>query len=510
MPTDKRPNRGRRRDEPQHEPVPVEGRVPPHDLDAEGAVVAAVLLDAMAVETTIDVLGDCANEFGERTKHWKFYSDANALVMGAVCAVRASGSPVDITTVAAWLRSHGHIEHVGGSAYLVQLVDQTPFIANVGAHAQIVMDKWRLRQLIGACQTTAAYGYGEANTQELLDTHAASVHALATAQGGEPMTHVGNGMMTMLERDHQRSQTSEGMMGRRSGIEAFDSKLTGLHDGDLYIVAARPGMGKTAFAMQLGVNIATPTQTTEQLFEDPVEYGVPIFSLEMPKEQLQVRLVCTESCTNLNKYRSGRLDPNEWQRVFGAGAHLSSLPLWIDDTAQITVGQIRAKVRKQQASWCRQARRHVDGTIEPSRRTGAIIVDYLQLLSGKGDKREEVVSAISRELKCLAKDLKVPVIALSQLNRSVETRGKDKRPQLSDLRESGAIEQDADAIIFLYREEYYNPGNTSAHNIAEIIIAKQRNGPTGKVLARFDGYCTRFSNLGMAEAQAYISEAEDE
>lgn len=499
MTNKKRPDRGRRREEQNYEPPPVAGRVPPHDLDAEAAVLAAILLERDALDRVLDIL---------KPEH--FYSDANRRIFEAAVDLVADGTPVDIQTVASWLRSREWIGQIGGPKYLALLVDATPSVANVGAHAQIVFEKWRLRQIIGICQATAAHGYGETNVQELIEGHTTSVHVIATAQSGAPMEQVGSGMVQMLERDHQRVQSGQGMMGRRSGIDAFDSKLTGFHPGDLYIIAARPGMGKTAYAMGIGINIATPSQMTERLFEHAVEYGVPTFSLEMPREQMQTRLVCTEGYVSLNKYRSGNLGPPEWERVFAAGAHLSNLPIWLDDTAQLTVEQIRAKVRQLQSSWCRPAQRDVDGRVRPAREIGAVIIDYLQLMEGPGEKREEVVANISKGLKRMAKELKVPVIALSQLNRSVETRGKDKRPQLSDLRESGAIEQDADAIIFLYREGYYNPGNQSAHNIAEIIIAKQRNGPTGKVLARFDGYCTRFSNLGAAEAQAYVSESEDD
>jgi replicative DNA helicase len=494
--------RGRRSEEQNNEPVPVAGRVPPHDLDAEAAVLSAVLLERDALDRIIDIL---------KPEH--FYSDANRRIYEAATQLAIEGTPIDITTVASWLRSREWMNQIGGASYLAQLVDATPAIAHVSAHARIVFEKWRCRQTIGLCQRTAAMGYGAEDTQVLLDEHSTALHALATAQTGAPMQPLGSNLMSTLERDHKRQQQGISMMGRRSGIDPLDNKLTGFHPGDLYIVAARPGMGKTSLAMQIAVTVATPQQMTERLFEDPVEYGVPVFSLEMPREQLQTRMVCNEGWTDLRKYRAGQLDQADWDRVFRAGATLSPLPIWIDDTAGINVPQIRAKVRQIQASWCRPAQRSADGKlVSPERKVGAIVLDYLQLVGshGEGKSREEIVASISRELKKMAKDLKAPVIALSQLSRAVETRGKDKRPQLSDLRESGAIEQDADAILFLYRDEYYNPANATAKNICEIIIAKQRNGPTGKVLARFDGFCTRFGNLSAADAQAYSSDDDNE
>ncbi len=502
----------RRRSDPVEELRPEKGRVPPHDLDAEASVLSAMLLEDAAIDEVLDVLGDCVDQHGARSGHPKFYSPANARIMGAICDIRSRGEKVDITTVASWLRSREWIAQIGGPSYLAQIIDATPAIAHVADHARIVLEKWRLRSAIAVCQWTAAHGYGETNVQELLDHHTTQMHEIATASAGPPMQMIGTSVNEQLQRDWNRVQSGAGMMGVRTGIDAFDNKITGLHDGDLYVVAGRPGMGKTSWALQTAINIATPRPKTEKLFEDPVEYGVPIFSLEMPREQLQTRLVCVDGWVDLRRYRAGQLERPEWERVFRAGATLSSLPLWIDDTAGINVPQIRAKLRQLQTSWCRPASRTTEGHIVPARRLGAVIIDYLQLVGshGEGEKREEVVSSISRALKNMAKSLKLPVIALSQLNRSVETRGKDKRPQLSDLRESGAIEQDADMIAFLYRDEYYNPGNASAKNIAEIIIAKQRNGPTGKVLARFDDYCTRFGNLSVADAQAYQSDSDDE
>lgn len=495
-----------------NEPIPVAGRVPPHDLDAEAAVLSAIMLEPSMLDAVVDVLGDCIDLNGERERHPKFYSDPNGYIMGAILDLRSSNEAIDTATVAGRLRRWELLGVVGGLPYLLQLVDATPSIAHAADHAQIVFENWRLRQSIGLCQRVAAEGYSGSAAQELLDGLAASVHVLATCAAGAPMESLGKGLITKLESDFKKVESGEGLMGRRTGVDALDNKITGLHDGDLYIVAARPGMGKSAFALNIAVTIASPIDLNVHLFGAPIEYGVPFFSLEMPKEQLQTRLTCTEAGIDLRKYRSGQLEEAEWRRIFRAGASLSELPIWIDDTAEITMAQMRAKVRQLQSSWCRPAATLADGGYQCERKIGAVVIDYLQLAGGQrdGEKREEFISSTSRKMKKMAKDLKVPVIALSQLNRGVETRGKDKRPQLSDLRESGAIEQDADAIFFLYRDEYYNPGNASARGIAEIIIAKQRNGPTGKVLARFEDHCTRFSNLGASEAQGYTSEGGDE
>jgi replicative DNA helicase len=271
------------------------------------------------------------------------------------------------------------------------------------------------------------------------------------------------------------------------------------------IIAARPGMGKTSFVLNLGVNVASPRTVSSPgpgeaghgIDRQEPGFGVCVFSLEMPREQLAVRMVCSEGRVDVGKVRQGMLGPDDWRRLTEAASYLSSLPIWIDDTSALGILELRAKVRRIQAEYNREAT-----PTSAERKVGLVVVDYLQLMKGRDgvNSREQEISEISRGLKQLAKELSVPVIALSQLNRAVETRTtKDKRPQLSDLRESGAIEQDADTIIFIYRDEYYNPETTNAKGIAELIISKQRNGPTGKVLTRFTASCTRFDNLAAGD-----------
>jgi replicative DNA helicase len=260
-------------------------------------------------------------------------------------------------------------------------------------------------------------------------------------------------------------------------------------------------MGKTSFVLNLGVNVASPRVVRSEQFDDrgqPIEveeagYGVVICSLEMPADQLAVRMVCSEGRVDLNKVRQGYLQPTDWNQLTEAASYLSGLPIWIDDSSSLGILDLRAKVRRIQAEWNREKTPDT-----PARKVGLVVVDYLQLMKGREgtNSREQEISELSRGLKQLAKELDVPVIALSQLNRAVETRStKDKRPQLSDLRESGAIEQDADTVIFIYRDEYYNPESTNAKGIAELIISKQRSGPTGKAMVRFSNSCTRFDNL---------------
>jgi replicative DNA helicase len=280
--------------------------------------------------------------------------------------------------------------------------------------------------------------------------------------------------------------------------------VSGLHSGDLYIIAARPGMGKTSFVLNLAVNVARPKQLevtgeNEPYMEAPVEepgYGVLFCSLEMPREQLAARMLSSEARVDMQKIRSGRMQREDWNMLTDAAARMGRLPLWLDDTPALTLLDLRAKIRRLQAEISRGGDNGM-----PAKKLGLVVIDYLQLMQGRRDagSREQEISELSRGLKAMAKEMSVPVIALSQLNRAVETRAtKDKRPQLSDLRESGAIEQDADTIIFIYRDEYYFRDSPDK-GIAELIVAKQRNGPTGKVMVKFTSEYTRFDNLAADE-----------
>ena len=485
------------------EPPIVAGRVPPHDLDAEASVLSAVLLERDALDRVLEIL---------KPEH--FYSDANGRIFDAAQQLALTGTPVDITMVAAYLRDRERLAQVGGVAYLIQLADATPSVANVAAHARVVKEKWRVRQLIATCQRVAAEGYGDVGVvQEFIDGAEQSVYEIARtpeSTSAQPLAQV---LKAAFEQITAAAERGDRITGISTGYEKLDGKTAGLHDGDLTIVAARPGMGKTSFVLNLAVNVASPRTVSSPgpgeeghgIERQEPGFGCAVFSLEMPREQLATRMVCSEGRVDLGKLRQGFLQPDDWRPLTEAASYLSSLPIWIDDTPALGILELRAKVRRIQAEYNRAAT-----PTSAARRVGLVVVDYLQLMKGRDgvNSREQEISEISRGLKGLAKELRVPVIALSQLNRAVETRNvKDKRPQLADLRESGAIEQDADTIVFIYRDEYYNAETTNAKGIAELIIAKQRNGPTGKVLVRFAASCTRFDNLAPGD---YPDMVEDE
>ncbi|MBW2523882.1 MAG: replicative DNA helicase [Deltaproteobacteria bacterium] len=484
---------------PDREPPVVAGRVPPHDLDAEAAVLSAVLLDRDALDRVIEML---------RSEH--FYSEANGHIFEACTTLASEGTPIDIVSVASWLRDRERIQQVGGAAYLGQLVDATPAVAHVVAHARVVREKWRLRRLIALCQRYAAEGYGDVgNAQEFIDTAEQGLYDLARTPETSTVHPLKDVLTTAFQQLTKAAERGDRITGVSTGFFDLDKKTAGLHRGDLMIIAARPGMGKTAFALNLAVNVAAPRAVAAADGSPPPAdaaeqpgHGVAVFSLEMPKEQVATRLVCTEARVDLGRLRQGHLGPDDWAGLTGAASVLSTLPIWIDDTPALGLLDLRAKVRRLQA----ELGRGVDQDDDDRHGLGVVIVDYLQLMQGRRgvSSREQEISEISRGLKQLAKELDVPVIALSQLNRGVETRGtKDKRPLLADLRESGAIEQDADTIIFIYRDEYYNPETTQDRGVAELIVAKQRNGPTGKVLTRFVSSCTRFDNLAQDEYDDY-------
>jgi replicative DNA helicase len=479
----------------RNEPPIVAGRVPPHDLDAEAAVLSAVLLNREALDRVLEIL---------KPEH--FYSDANGRIYEAAVALAQAGTPIDIISVASYLRDRERIQQIGGPSYLAQLADATPAVAHVNAHAQAVYEKWRLRSLIATCQRVAAEGYGDVGTvQEFIDGAEQSIYELARTSQVSSVQLLKYALTTAFQQINAAAERGDRITGISTGYEKLDAKTAGLHSGDLTIIAARPGMGKTSFVLNMAVNVASPRTVSspgpgEQGYgverQEP-GFGVCVFSLEMPREQLAVRMVCSEGRVDVGKVRQGFLQQDDWRKLTEAASYLSTLPIWIDDTSALGILELRAKVRRIQAEYNREAT-----PTSPESKVGLVVVDYLQLMKGRDgvNSREQEISEISRGLKQLAKELGVPVIALSQLNRAVETRTtKDKRPQLSDLRESGAIEQDADTIIFIYRDEYYNAETTNAKGIAELLISKQRNGPTGKVLTRFTASCTRFDNLAAGD-----------
>jgi replicative DNA helicase len=468
---------------------PSAGRVPPHDLDAEAAVLSAVLLSSEAFDEVSDVL---------RSEH--FYSDANRRIFEAIIELQTAGGTVDVVRVATWLRDRDRLAQIGGTPYLAQLTDAIPAVAHVGVHAKVVREKWRVRQLIATCQRFAAEGYsGQEDVQIFIDQAEQAIFDIARVPENTAVRPVQEAIHGAFEILVAASKRGEGITGVPTGFDRLDRKCAGLHKGDLYIVAGRPGMGKTAFVLNIAVNVATPRRVrssdSDGVLGGDIEqpgWGVGFFSLEMPREQLASRLLAVEARVDVSRLRSGSIKHEDWNKLTDAAARVGRLPIWLDDTPALGLLDLRAKIRRLKAEISRKS-----GAGPEAQDLGLVVVDYLQLMQGRkgAQSREQEISELSRGLKQLAKEMGVPVMALSQLNRSVETRTtKDKRPQLSDLRESGAIEQDADTIIFIYRDEYYNQESVD-RGVAEIIIAKQRNGPTGTVKVRFTPEYTRFDNL---------------
>ncbi len=472
-------------------PPSVEGIVPPHDLDSEAAVLSSVLIDGSAMDRVQEFL---------RPEH--FYSEAHRRIFEACLELREVGKPVDVVTVGSWLKTRGRIQQVGGMGYLTEVLNSAPAVANVTAYAQVIFEKYRIRQLILACQKVSAQAYldyGEA--QAFIDGAEQAVYNIARVSQTSNVERLLDVMKKSFKQLTEAMKRGDRIIGVPSGFDRLDTLTSGLHDGDLTIIAARPGMGKTSFVLNIAANVASPrgrelAADPNQRWEEP-GVGVVVFSLEMPREQLANRMVCSEGRVDVSKMRKGYLSQEDWQKLTQSAGFLGKLPIWIDDSPSLGILELRAKVRRLQSEFNR-----VDEAGQPTHRIGLVVVDYLQLMKGRdgAQSREQEISEISRGLKGLAKELKVPVIALSQLNRAVETRSdKSKRPQISDLRESGAIEQDADNILFIYRDDYYTKEASEEPNTAEIIVAKQRNGPTGTVKVRFDREYTRFDNLAVGE-----------
>jgi replicative DNA helicase len=469
----------------------VAGRVPPHDLDAEAAVLSAVMIDTMALDKVLEFL---------KAEH--FYSEAHRRIFEACMELKATGKPVDVIQVGTWLKDRDRIAQVGGMGYLTEVLNAAPAIANVAAYGYTIREKARVRQLIATCQRVAAEGYidyGEA--QGFIDQAEQAIYEIARTPESSSVEKLLDVMKKAFRQLQDAASRGDRITGMATGFGRYDALTAGLHEGDLSIVAARPGMGKTSFVLNVAANVAQPrgrelTSDPNTRWEDP-GHGVVVFSLEMPREQLANRMICSEGRVDVGKVRRGFLSQQDWNKLTQAASHLGALPIWIDDSPALSILELRAKVRRLQAEYDRAGENGKQG-----RKIGLVVVDYLQLMRGRdgASSREQEISEISRGLKGLAKELKLSVIALSQLKRQVETRSeKSKRPQLSDLRESGAIEQDADNICFIYRDDYYNKESSTEPNIAELIIAKQRNGPTGTAKVRFTSEYTRFDNLAEGE-----------
>jgi replicative DNA helicase len=442
-------------------------RVPPHSLEAEESVVGGILIDNEAFDRVADVI-----------THEDFYVERLALIYSAMVHLSHEGRPMDMVTVSHVLKQRGSLVKVGGVAYLAELTERVPSAANVEYYGKIVAEKYTTRRLIRVAAQISEDGYSDqGDTANFLDQAEQSIFEVSSAGFKSIPERIDTLLADAVERVDMLQNRDDDVTGVGSGFPELDRLTAGFQPSDLIIIAGRPSMGKTAFCLNIAEYAALERQT-----------GVVVFSMEMSKEQIAMRMLCSAAEIDLGAARTGRLKDSDFKKVALAAGRLGTAPIYIDDTAGMTVTELRAKAR-------RLAR-------TPDLNLGLVIVDYLQLMHGVGgeDSREQEISAISRALKGLAKELSLPVIALSQLNRQVESR-QDKRPLMADLRESGAIEQDADVIGFIYRDEQYHPDSPDV-GTAEVIIGKQRNGPTGVVRVAFRKECARFSSLSRRDAPA--------
>jgi replicative DNA helicase len=449
----------------------------PHSDDAEESVIGGILFSGRAITAVADLIDPP-----------DFYDAKHEAIYAAMVELDQRSKPIDLITVAEEMRRAGSftkLAAVGSEAFLADLANKTASVENIAQHARIVRSKSTARRLILAAADIVDSGYSDQiEVDEYIDQAQSKVFEIqsrSNRQSYEPVRKVLHGAIKALEARFHRKQAVTGVP---SGYVQFDELTAGLQPGDLVIIAARPSMGKTAFVMNCVQNAALNSRVPSL-----------VFSLEMSKESLIERVLCSEARVESQKLRSGFLDSRDWIHITKAASHIAEAPLWIDDGGAPTLMEIRAKCRR----WRSDPSIFPDGLSQ----MGLVVIDYLQLIhgssQGRDHSREREISEISRGLKALAKELKVPVVALSQLNRSVESRA-DKRPMSSDLRESGAIEQDADLICFIYRDVVYNKDSPDK-DVAEIIIGKQRNGPTGTVRLAFHNQYTRFENLAEDRAE---------
>lgn len=447
-----------------YEQVQSSDRLPPQNLEAEQSVLGGMLIDNETVHRVIEIL-----------RPEDFYRPAHRLIYQAILALYESSEPSDLVTITNWLKREQKLDQVGGPAYLSLLVDQVPTTANISHYARIVYDRAILRHVIAGAGEIIQQGYNaKGDVDTYLDQAEKIIFEIAQRKFNKSFTHVKDIVKDSFKMIEKLYEKKESITGVPTGFTEFDKMTAGLQPSDLIIIAGRPSMGKTALALNMAGYAAVEAG-----------YRVAVFSLEMSKEQLVQRLLCSEGRVDSSKLRSGFLTDSDWPKLTRAAGALSEAQLYIDDGAAQSVLEMRAKCRR----------------LEREKGLDLIVVDYLQLMRGNSkyqESREREISDISRSLKALAKELHVPVVALSQLNRSVESR-QDKRPQLSDLRESGAIEQDADVIAFVYRDEVYNK-ETPDKGTAEIIIGKQRNGPIGTARLAFLNQYTRFENLSHVDS----------
>ncbi len=431
-------------------------KVPPHNLEAEESVLGAVMLSA-----------DAANVALEKLQAEDFYKPANQIIFEAIVGLFDHNQPIDAVTVSDALRRTNQLDRVGGVGYLTGLLDTVPESSNVGYYAEIVEETSARRRLLRAGAVVASMALQTDRTiDDVLDAAEQEVFRVSEQKVGDGLAAVGPMLQETLERIEELGTRGEEITGLSTGFRDLDGRLAGLHPANLVVIAARPSMGKTALALNIAQNIAES------------DHPVALFTLEMSREEVVLRLLSAMAGVDSHKLRTGQLGPELWQRVVRETSRLYQMPFFVDDSPDLTVTSIRAKCRR----------------LARKRGLDLVVVDYLQLMqsSGRSENRQQEIADISLSLKNLARELRVPVIAVSQLNRALEQR-ENKRPRLGDLRESGAIEQDADVVMFIYRDEYYNPGGDQP-GVAEVNIAKHRSGATGLIMMNFAAEFTRFRN----------------
>ncbi|MBB6450573.1 replicative DNA helicase [Geomicrobium halophilum] len=432
-------------------------RTPPQNIEAEQAVLGAIFLEEGSLVTAM-----------ERLRPEDFYRASHQRIFRVMAHLSEQAEPVDLVTVTSQLQDHEWLEEAGGISYLTDLANAVPTAANVGYYARIIEEKSLLRRLIRTATSIVSEGYTEdQEVDDVLGDAERAILEVSNRRNSGAFVSIKEVLMETYDNIEMLQGRGDALTGIASGFQDLDRMTAGFQSSDLIIVAARPSMGKTAFALNIAQNIATKT-----------DENVAIFSLEMGASQLVQRMLCAEGNIDGSRLRTGQLLEEDWEKLTMAMGTLSRAGIYIDDSPGIKVSDIRAKCRR----------------LQNEKGLGMILIDYLQLIQGQGsESRQQEVSEISRNLKAIARELNVPVIALSQLSRGVESR-QDKRPMMSDLRESGSIEQDADIVSFLYREDYYDQ-ETENQNMIEIILAKQRNGPVGSVELAFIKEYNKFVNL---------------
>ncbi|MBU5612786.1 replicative DNA helicase [Geomonas azotofigens] len=436
-------------------------KLPPQSIEAEMSILGGILVDNEAINRVLEVLTP-----------EEMYRESHRKIMRAMIELNERGEPCDLITMTTILRKKGELDEVGGGAYLATLVDFVPMAANISYYCKIVKEKYITRKLISAATDIVSHGFEDkVEVEELLDSAQKVIFEISENKLRPSYYKVSDILKDTIKNIELLYEKKELVTGVPTGYTDLDKLTAGFHAGDLVIIAGRPAMGKTTFALNVAQYAAVDSDK---------KFPAAIFSLEMPKEQLVERLLCSASRVDLTRLRSGHLQENDWPKLIKGAGLLHSSKIFIDDTPSITVMELRSKARR----------------LKAEHDIGIIVIDYLQLMRGgaNSESRQQEISEISRSLKALAKELSIPVIALSQLNRSLEQR-TDKRPMMSDLRESGAIEQDADIIMFVYRGEVYDKENEDLKGKAEVIIGKHRSGPIGTVDLAFRGEFTRFENL---------------